>query len=93
MTSARRPTAYRPRRDTREVVVAVLAVLGVLAVTVILLFVLQPSEDEPPTEQRIESPPPSVAVTKLPGDPSASTAPPASTPETSAGSPSSLPVG
>ena len=46
MTSARRPTAFRPRRDTREVVIAVLAVLGVLVVTVVLLFVLAPSDDE-----------------------------------------------
>jgi hypothetical protein len=47
----RRPGAYRPPRDRREIAVAVLAALGVLVVTAALLFVLRPrdeSSDVPP---------------------------------------------
>jgi hypothetical protein len=80
MTSARRPT-YRPRRDRREVVVAVLAVLGVLAVTGILIYVLQPSDDTPPSPTKITTP------SSGPGDTSATITVPGSTDTTPTSAP------
>jgi hypothetical protein len=62
MTSARRPTPYRPRRDRREVVVAICAVVAVLVLTGVLLFVLEP-DDETPSSPPVQIPTP----TTLPG--------------------------
>jgi hypothetical protein len=81
MTSARRPTAYRPRRDPREIVVAVLAVIGVVMITVVLLFLLKPSDEKSPS-QPTPAPLPSAPETTVPGDTSASSTAPPSLPET-----------
>jgi hypothetical protein len=61
------------------VVVAVLAVLGVVAVTVVLLFVLAPSDEEEPLPSNQDIAPLTLApASSVPGDTSASSAPPSS---------------
>ena len=79
MTSARRPTPYKPRRDRREVIVAVCAVVAVLVLTGVLLFVLKP-EDESPSSPPVSIPTPSaVPGTTVPGSPETTVTEPATT--------------
>jgi hypothetical protein len=67
----RRPGAYRPRRNPREVLFAIACAVGVLVVTAALLFVLRPDDDGD------SGPSPSVPI---PADTTpASTLPPDST--------------
>jgi len=74
MTSARRATAYKVRRDPREVIVAALAVIAVLVVTGALLFVLKPGDDESPSPRHVEPLPTSLPDATLPGGETAPTA-------------------
>ena len=89
MTSARRPTTYKPRRDRREVIVAVCAVALVLVVTGVLLFLLKP-EDESPSSPPVSIPTPSSTApgTTAPGAPEttvpATLEPPVTEPATTA---------
>jgi hypothetical protein len=78
---SRRGTAWKPRRDRREVVVAMLASLAVIVVTVSLVWFLRPNRDSGTT-----SVPDTVATsTTIPGE-TATTVPGAATtaPATSA---------
>ncbi len=75
MTSSRRATPYKVRRDPREVIIAALAVVAVLVVTGALLFVLQPGDDETPSPSHVDPLPSSLPDTTLPGGETVPTTP------------------
>jgi len=84
---SRRPTAYRPPRDRREVVTASLVVLAIVVFTAVMVIVFAPSDDTPATPSTPTTlpgatttfpggtVPPDTSVTTVPGIPTTAATP------------------
>jgi hypothetical protein len=81
MSPAKRRSTYKPRRDRREVAIAVASSLAILVVTAVLIWVLRPNKDLGSPAPAITSP----TITTVAGATTTS-APVATTPETTSGS-------